>query len=141
MQKIPENFVYKKFYFISSWGGGRGRIYYPIFIFVNNRKSHKLMHCVDLLFLSGSFEDMAIFHRFFYLSVMSRYNPHPIKTKLKCVKILQNYYSKKFYAVLDLITFSIVYTNKMEMIDSTPAPNVPLFVHQIIVVVEKKVII
>ena len=44
------------------------------------------MHCVDLLFLSGSFEDMAIFHRFFYLSVMSRYNPHPIKTKLKYVK-------------------------------------------------------
>ena len=47
----------------------------PHFIFENNRKSHKIMDCVDV-FLSGSFEDMGIFHVFIYLSVMGRYNPH-----------------------------------------------------------------
>ena len=41
------------------------------------------MHCVDFLFvLSCSFEDMGISHVFIYLSVMGRYNPPPIKTKV-----------------------------------------------------------
>ena len=66
-------------------GGGRGWFYHPIFICENKRKSNKIMHCVDL-FLNGSFEDMGIFHVFIYLSVMGRYNPPPIKTKLKYVK-------------------------------------------------------
>ena len=33
----------------------------PIFICENNRKSNKIMHCVEF-FLSGSFEDKATFH-------------------------------------------------------------------------------
>ena len=33
----------------------------PIFICENNRKSNKIMHCVEFL-LSGSFEDRAIFY-------------------------------------------------------------------------------
>ena len=51
----------------------------PYFNFIceNNRKSNKIMHCV---------EDMGIFHVFHYLSVMDRYSPPPIKTKLKNVK-------------------------------------------------------
>ena len=32
----------------------------PIFICENNRKSNKILHCVDLFSLSDSFEDMAI---------------------------------------------------------------------------------
>ena len=36
--------------------------------------------------MSGSFEDMGIFHVFVYLSVMGRNTPPPIKTKLKYVK-------------------------------------------------------
>ena len=35
----------------------------PIFICENNRKSNKIMHCVDF-FLSGSSEDMVMFHVF-----------------------------------------------------------------------------
>ena len=34
----------------------------PIFICENNRKSNKIMHCVEKKKLSGSFEDRAIFH-------------------------------------------------------------------------------
>ena len=34
-----------------------------IFICENNRKSNKIMHCVDFI-LSGSFEDMGILHVF-----------------------------------------------------------------------------
>ena len=45
--------------------GGGGWIYHTFFICENNRKNNKIMHCVDLLFfLSGSFEDMGIFHVF-----------------------------------------------------------------------------
>ena len=33
----------------------------PTFICENNRKSNKIMHCVDLFFFNGSFEDMGIF--------------------------------------------------------------------------------
>ena len=33
----------------------------PIFICENNRKSNKIMHCVEFFFI-GSFEDRAIFH-------------------------------------------------------------------------------
>ena len=35
----------------------------PIFICENDKKSNKIMHCVDF-FLSGSFEDMGIFDVF-----------------------------------------------------------------------------
>ena len=57
------------------WGGW---IYHLIFICENNRKSHKIMNCVDF-FLSGSMEDMGIFHVFIYISVMGWYNPtHPL---------------------------------------------------------------
>ena len=38
-------------------GGG---VESTIFICENNRKSNKIMHCLDF-FLSGSFEDMGIF--------------------------------------------------------------------------------
>ena len=69
-----------------------------------------------LIFLSGSFEDMGIFHVFIYLSVMDRCNPPPIKTKLKYVKNARIYKTtnlKKIYTVHNLITFSIVFTNKI----------------------------
>ena len=71
------------------------------------------MHCADF-FLSGSSEDMGIFHVFIYLSVMCRYNPPPIKTKLKYVKnayIFKATTQKKISTVHNLITFSIVFTN------------------------------
>ena len=48
-------------------GGTLNRIY-PIFICENNRKSNKILHSVDLFFLSGSFEDMGNFSRI-YLSI------------------------------------------------------------------------
>ena len=41
--------------------GGGGSKCPPIFICENNRKSNKIMHCVEFFFLSGSFEDRAIF--------------------------------------------------------------------------------
>ena len=71
------------------------------------------MHCVDF-FLSDSFEDMGIFYIFINLSVMDRYNPKPIKTKLKYVKysyIFKTTTQKKINTVHKLITFSIVFTN------------------------------
>ena len=34
----------------------------PIFICENNRKSNKIMHCIEIFFMSGSFEDRAIVH-------------------------------------------------------------------------------
>ena len=34
----------------------------PIFICENNRKSNKIMHCVEKKILIGSFKDKAIFH-------------------------------------------------------------------------------
>ena len=34
----------------------------PIFICENNRKSDKIMHCVENFFLIGRFKDKAIFH-------------------------------------------------------------------------------
>ena len=48
-----------------SFNGGGGVEFTPpppIFICENNRKSNKIMHCVD--FFIGSFEDMGIFHVF-----------------------------------------------------------------------------
>ena len=42
-------------------GGGAQSAPPPIFIFENNRKSNKIMHCVGKK-LFGSFEDKAIFH-------------------------------------------------------------------------------
>ena len=36
----------------------------PIFICENDRKSNKIVHCVEKKCLSGSFEDKAIFHVF-----------------------------------------------------------------------------
>ena len=44
-------------------GGGLKVPHPPIFICENNRKSNKIMHCVEKKkSLSGSFEDKAIFH-------------------------------------------------------------------------------
>ena len=42
-------------------GGGAKRAP-PIFICENNRKSNKIMHCVEFFFSIGSFKDKAIFH-------------------------------------------------------------------------------
>ena len=43
--------------------GGGAQSAPPIFICENNRKSIKIMHCVEeIFFLSGSFEGKAIFH-------------------------------------------------------------------------------
>ena len=42
--------------------GGGTKCPPPIFICENNRKSNKIMHCVEKKKLSGSFEDRAIFH-------------------------------------------------------------------------------
>ena len=52
---FPENLVYKKFYYINSLNflklirGGR-KCPPPIFICENNRKSNKIMHCVEICF-------------------------------------------------------------------------------------------
>ena len=43
-------------------GGGAQSAPPPIFICENNRKSNKIMHCVEKSSGSGSFEDKAIFH-------------------------------------------------------------------------------
>ena len=45
-----------------------------------------------IFFLSGSFKDLGIVHVFIYLSVMGRYNPPPIKTKLKYVQNVKKIY-------------------------------------------------
>ena len=43
--------------------GGGGSLYPPIFICKNNRKSNKIMHCVEKKkILIISFKDKAIFH-------------------------------------------------------------------------------
>ena len=58
----------------------------PIFICENNRKSDKIMHCVDF-FCVVVLKILAFFYVFIYLSVMGRYNPpFPSTTKLKYVK-------------------------------------------------------
>ena len=49
--------------FDGGWGGVESTL--PYFIFKDNRKSNKNMHCVDLSLLSGSFEDMGVFHVFY----------------------------------------------------------------------------
>ena len=59
-------------------------------------------------FLSGSFENMDIFQVFIYLSVIDRYNPTPIKTKLKYVKNAKKNTQKKINTVPNLITFSFI---------------------------------
>ena len=51
-------------------GGGGAESVNTNFICENNRKSNKIMHCVFFFFLSGSFEDRAIFHEIIYRSVM-----------------------------------------------------------------------
>ena len=42
--------------------GGGGSKCPPIFICENNRKSDKIMHCVEKKNLIGSLKDQAIFH-------------------------------------------------------------------------------
>ena len=42
-------------------GKGGAQSVSPIFVCENNRKSNKIMHCVEKK-MSGSFEDKAIFH-------------------------------------------------------------------------------
>ena len=79
----------------------------PPFLFV------KLIEKVMRFFLSSSFEDMGIFHLFYLSICYGSIEPHPppIKTKLKYVKnahIFKATTQKK-----DLITFSIVFTNKI----------------------------
>ena len=43
-------------------GGGGLKVPPPTFICENDRKSNKIMHCVEKNSLSGSFEDKAIIH-------------------------------------------------------------------------------
>ena len=55
MSFFSENLENKKFYFINfikilSYDGGGGLIVPPIFICKNNRKSNKIMHCVEFFF-------------------------------------------------------------------------------------------
>ena len=45
--------------------GGVGSKCPPIFICENNRKSNKIMHCVEEFFFSGGYEDMPILWAFF----------------------------------------------------------------------------
>ena len=73
------------------------------------------MQCI--VFLVVVLKIWAFLHVFIYLSVMGRYNPPPIKTKLKYVKnahIFKFPTQKKLEinAVHNLITFSIVLKNK-----------------------------
>ena len=42
--------------------GGGGSKCPPIFMCENHRKRNKIVHCVEIFFLSASFEDIAIFH-------------------------------------------------------------------------------
>ena len=52
-----------KYTLVMIGGGGGHKVPPPtIFIYENNRKSNKIMHCVEKKKLSGSFEDKAIFH-------------------------------------------------------------------------------
>ena len=94
----------------------------PILIFENTNKSNKIMHCVYFFFLSGGCEDKDIIWAFFTnLSIESIYLSLELREKLS---YLQNYHSTFFFnTVHDLITFSIVFTNKMCMADSAPPPN------------------
>ena len=68
-----------------------------------------------IFFLSGSFEDMGMFHVFTYLSVMGRYTPPPSKLNWNTLKMpipTKLPLKKKINTVQNLITFSIVFTNK-----------------------------
>ena len=86
-KKIPENLVHKKFYYTYNFNKKK------TFFCDNNRKSNKIVHCVDYLFyFSGSFEDMCIFH-VFQLSFTNknrgggRFNPPPpSKLRLRIFK-------------------------------------------------------
>ena len=91
----------------------------PPFLFV--KTIEKVMRLCTVVVL----KIWAFFTYFIYLSVMGRYNPPPpIKTKLKYVKnanIFKTTTQKKTNTVHNLITFSIVFTNKNGPgIDSTP---------------------
>ena len=121
MHFFPENFVYKKFYYINSLNfcelmGGGAQSAPPIFICENNRKSNKIMNCVEIFFLSDICEDRDILWAFFTnLSIEPIYLSLELREKWP---YLQNYQSKKILnTVHNLITFSIVFTNKNEFMN------------------------
>ena len=65
--------------------GGGGRVEsFTQFLFL--KTIEKVIRLCGYFFLSGSSEDMGIFHVSIYLSVIGRYDPPPLKTKLKYVK-------------------------------------------------------
>ena len=84
---FPENLVYEKYYYISSWnypyfdlGRGGGVI---LSICVNNRKSNKIMHCVDLFFWVTVFKIWAFFTFLSIYLLWIDITPPSINTKLK----------------------------------------------------------
>ena len=81
----------------------------------NNRKSKRIMYCVDLVFWVAVLKIWASFTYFIYLSVMGRYNPPP-QSKLSWNSWKMPISSKlplkkKINTVHNLITFSIVFKN------------------------------
>ena len=90
----------------------------PIFICENNRKYNKIMHCVDF-FLSGSFEDRTTFHVIqlsndgggpYVPITIDRFVKNVHNMALSSHPPLKNFFF--FNTVHNLITFSIVFTNK-----------------------------
>ena len=82
------------------------------------------MNCL-YCFLIGSFEDMGILHVFIYLSVMGRYNPLSIKTKLKYVKnahIFKATTQKKSTQCILLFLF-LLFTQKNRRGEPDPPPQ------------------
>ena len=59
--------------------GGEGLNLSPNCICENNIKSNKKMHCAELFFLSGSFEDMGIFIYLLWIDIP--YTPSKLRTK------------------------------------------------------------
>ena len=75
-KKVPENLVllYKLMKLpLLLMGGGLNLS--PLFLFVKTIEKVIRLCTVLIFFLSGSFEDMGIFHVYIYLSVMDRYTP------------------------------------------------------------------
>ena len=80
----------------------------PLFLF--EKTIEKVIRlCTVLSFFSGSFEDKTIFHVIQEIDSIDKF----VKNVHNICPYLHNYHSKKkINTVLNLITFSIVFTNK-----------------------------
>ena len=82
----------------------------------NNRKSNEIMHCIDffswlvVLKIWAFLHDSSIYLLWVDITTVPP-PPHQVEISEKCQN-LQSYNSTKINAVHNLITFSIVFTNK-----------------------------